>query len=487
MKKYFLLSLVCFIFQLNGNSQMEPCVGGMAGVYPCNDYDFMSRIPIDVLSGLPAANPDAETSDIWGWTDPMTNEEYALVAMINSTAFVNITDPVNPIFLGRLNATPTGQFNFWRDLKVYNNYAFIVADNVGAHGMQVFDLTRLRGVTTPQTFTVDALYTGVGSCHNIVINESEAVAYLVACNTFGGGPTFVDISDPLNPSSLGGYSAVGQSHDAQVVTYNGPDLDYAGREIYIGSNESRNVVILDVTDKNNVIEISELDYSQIRYAHQGWFTEDQRYFILGDELDEQSFGFNTKTIIFDFTDLDNPVLSSTYFGPTAAIDHNGYVKGNKYFLANYRAGIRILNIDNIASPTNPMTEIGFFDTYPSSDGTAFNGAWSIYPYFASGNIIISDIERGLIVVRQSNTLGTPDTNLDTVFILSPNPVTSIATIKASEGNNVKSVQLYNTLGQNIFHKENINTDSFQIPMHLYSKGLYLIKINDKITKKLVLR
>ena len=478
--------LMVLFFQFSLNAQMMPCEGGTAGPYSCNDYDFMSRTPIDVLSGLPSSNSDAQTSDIWGWTDSTTNKEYALVCMRRSTAFVDITDPVNPLFLGRLNSTVSST-NVWRDVKIYNDYAFIVADGVGAHGMQVFDLTRLRGVTSPQTFTVDALYTGVRSCHNIVINESEAVAYLVACNTFGGGPTFVDISDPLNPTSLGGYSSGGRSHDAQVVTYNGPDSDYAGREIYIGSNESRNVVIMDVTDKNNVSIISQIDYAQIRYAHQGWFTEDQRYFILGDELDETSFGFNTKTLVFDFSNLDNPTLSSTYFGSTKAIDHNGYVKGNEYFLANYRAGLRVLNIDNIASPTNSMTEVGFFDTYPGSNGASFNGAWSIYPYFPSGNIIISDIERGLIVVRKSNTLSTPDVSTNQVFTVAPNPTTFNTTIKASEGNKVESIQLFNTLGQRIFNKENMNSDNFVLPMHNYSKGLYLIKINNTVVKKLVLK
>ena len=383
------------------NAPVAPCVNGMAGQYPCNDFDLMSIIPVAVLSG----SAQAEGSDIWGWTDSATGKEYALVGLTNSTAFVDVTNPVSPVFLGRLDTA--GGSSFWRDIKVYNDHAFIVADgnqNVN-HGMQVFDLTRLRNVQNgPVTFTSDANFSGVGNCHNIVINESEGVAYLVGCNSFSGGPVFVDISNPTNPQGLGGYADDGYSHDAQVITYNGPDTDYSGREIYIGSNGNTDrVVILDVTDKANVIHISDFTYPQTVYAHQGWFTEDQRYFILGDEIDEQQFGFNTKTIIFDFSDLDNPLLSSTYTGPTAAIDHNGYVKGNEYYLANYRAGLRVLDISNIASPTNPMTEIAYFDTFPSSDSANFNGAWSVYPYFASGNIIIGDIEGGLIIVRRSGT------------------------------------------------------------------------------------
>jgi choice-of-anchor B domain-containing protein len=372
----------------------------MAGPYPCNDYDLLGTVSAEVLGG----DPDTEGSDIWGWTDPSNGNEYALVGLTNATAFVNVTDPTNPVFLGRLN-TSAGT-NFWRDVKVYNNHAFIVADGVGPHGMQVFDLTRLRNVANaPETFTADAIYTGVGSCHNIVINESEAVAYLVGCNsTNGGGPIFIDISNPTNPTLLGDYTAGGYSHDAQVVTYNGPDTEHAGKQIYVGSNGNTDkVVVLDVTDKTNVIAISEFTYPQTAYAHQGWFTEDHRYFILGDELDEQGFGFNTKTLVFDFSDLDNPTASSTYLGPTAAIDHNGYVKGNKYFLSNYRAGMRVLDITNIGAATNSMTEIGYFDTFPSSDSASFNGVWSLYPYFASGNIILGDIEGGLFIVRQSGT------------------------------------------------------------------------------------
>ncbi|WP_298238686.1 choice-of-anchor B family protein [uncultured Algibacter sp.] len=372
-----------------------PCENGFADIYPCNGYELMAQIPLSTFAA-------SAGNDSWGWTDPTTGKEYALMGLDNGTAFVDITDPLETIYLGKL---PTETIsNSWRDIKVFNNHAFIVADVAGNHGMQVFDLTRLRNVANPpETFTTDALYTGVDSCHNVVINENESIAYLVGCSNNGGGPIFIDISSPTNPTFLGEYTAEGYSHDAQVVTYNGPDVEHQGKQIYIGSNGySNNVVILDVTDKSNIIPISSLSYPQEEFAHQGWFTEDQRYFILGDELDEGAFGFNTKTIIFDFNDLDNPVLSSTFFGPTLAVDHNGYVKDNTYYLSNYRAGMRVLDISNISDSSNPMTEIGFFDTYPENNNAGTVGAWNVYPYFESGNIIISDIIRGLFVVRKSN-------------------------------------------------------------------------------------
>lgn len=375
---------------------LYPCINGMAGPYPCDGYDLMSHIPINIIG-----KPNAEGNDSWGWTDSTTGNEYALVGTTQGTAFVDITDPFNPIFLGRLaSANPAGNGNIWRDVKVYNDHAFIVSEASG-HGMQVFDLTRLRNVANPpENFTADTHYTGFGSAHNIVINEDSGYAYIVGTSrggTYAGGPLFINIQNPLGPVDEGGF--FGYSHDAQVLNYNGPDTDYAGQEILIGSNENE-VVVVNVTDKSNPQIISSIAYTNIGYTHQGWFTENLKYFILGDETDEQSFGGNTRTIVFDFTDLDNPAFHMDYNGPTAAIDHNGYVKDDTFYLANYSAGVRFIDISNIGSGT--MTEVGYFDTYPNNNSTSFHGAWNVYPYFASGNIVVSDIEGGLFIVRKQN-------------------------------------------------------------------------------------
>ena len=373
---------------------LNPCVNGMAGIYPCNDYDLMAHLTPSELGAT-----GLEGNDSWGWTDTTTGKEYALICLANGVSFVDITNPITPIFLGRL---PTATSNSsWRDVKVYNNYAFVVSE-ANNHGMQVFDLTRLRNVTSPpETFTADANYTGFGSAHNIVINEISGYAYAVGTSrsgTYAGGPLFVNIQDPLNPVGEGGFG--GYSHDAQAVTYNGPDTDYTGKEILIGSNETE-IVIVDVTDKANPVQISTISYNNVGYTHQGWFTQDMNYFILGDETDELNFGGNTRTIVFDFSDLDNPSFHMNYSGPTAAIDHNGYVVNNLYYQASYSAGVRILDIANIGSST--ITEVGFFDSYPANNNTSFNGVWNVYPFFASKNIIISDIEGGLFIIRKSGT------------------------------------------------------------------------------------
>lgn len=389
MKK-LLLPILLLTFALT-NSQ-TPCDNGMAGAFPCNGYDLQANITLSQMNA-------SFGNDSWGWTDPDNGNEYALMGLDNGTGFIDITDPVNPVYLGKL-PTHTSSSS-WRDIKVFNNHAFVVSE-AGGHGMQVFDLTRLRDVTNPpQTFTEDAHFGGFGSAHNIVINEDSGFAYPVGANRSVfpfGGPIFIDISDPINPqlAGAGGYAMDAYSHDAQVVTYCGPDSDYTGREILIGSNEDE-VVIVDITDKNDPQRISEISYTNVGYTHQGWFTEDQRFFILGDETDELNFGFDTKTIVFDFEDLDNPSFSFNYTGPSAASDHNGYVKGTKYYMANYRAGMRAIDVSDIANGT--MTEEGFFDTSPANNNVGTSAAWNVFPYFDSGNIVISDTSRGFFLVK----------------------------------------------------------------------------------------
>ena len=210
---------------------------------------------------------------------------------------------------------------------------------------------------------------------------------------------FVNIQNPTAPIFEGGFSNTGYCHDAQAVIYDGPDSDHIGKEIIIGSN-AQHVDIVDITDKSNPILLSTIVYENVHYTHQGWLTEDQKYFIVGDELDEAADGINTRSIVLNLSDLDNPEIHFDYYGPTLAIDHNGYVVGNKFYLASYKAGLREIDISQIES--KQINEVRFFDTYPENDNPNFTGAWSVYPYFESRNIVISDIWNGLFVVKKGN-------------------------------------------------------------------------------------
>ena len=373
------------------------CVGGTADIYPCENIDLLTYMPMSAIGG-------GVGNDGWGWTDPLDGKEYVITGRSSGTSFIDISTPSAPVYLGNL---PTHSVNSdWRDIKVYQNHAFIVSEASG-HGMQVFDLTQLRSVASPPaTFTATAHYAGFTNAHNIAINTATGFAYAVGTSTCSGGLHMIDISTPASPTSAGCYSADGYTHDVQCVVYAGPDSAHAGKEICLASNEDT-LTIIDVTNKSAPVQISRTSYAGVGYSHQGWLTPDQRYFLMDDELDEQQSSHNTRTYVWDLVDLDLPVVVGSHESTLSAIDHNMYIVGDLVYQANYQAGLRILKIEDLA--TADLCEVGSFDIYPASDAAQFNGAWNAYPFFSSGVVSINAIEGVAFVQPQvaSVTCGTP--------------------------------------------------------------------------------
>ena len=383
------------------------CTEGIAGQFGCNNVDLLSFMTVEDLMGTFWGS----ANDVWGWVDAETDREYALVGRNDGIAFVDVSDPANPILKGNLPLTDGAKESGWRDVKVYEDHAFIVADNAGQHGVQVFDLRRLRKENEePVTYSEDAIYDGIASAHNIVINEDTGFAYAVGSSsggeTCGRGLHMIDIRDPLKPVFAGcftdkntGPSGSGYTHDAQCVVYEGPDTDHQGKEICFSSNVTA-LSISDVTNKKAPVALSSAEYPNAAYAHQGWVTDDFEYFYMNDELDDgRGKIVGTRTLIWDITDLDDPQLASEFVSENLATDHNLYIQGDLMYQSNYLSGLRIFDISDRINPV----EVGFFDTVPyGDDEPGFAGAWSNYPYFPSGTILISSMNEGLFIVRKRN-------------------------------------------------------------------------------------
>ena len=433
---FFFLIFSCEFEKFEEFEEEKPlaeCIDGHAKVvineveyeYECENYDLVGFVSLEEM--------EAESgNDCWGWTDPLTNKEYALMGLDNGTAIIDISKPTKPKYLGKISTETVP--SSWRDLKIFDNHVFIVSEAEN-HGMQVYDLEQLRVINDVQNLTPSFVYSNHGSAHNIAINTKTGYAYTAGIGSSSNpvGIYALNINNPIDPKLELEYPDFGYSHDAQIVNYNGPDTDHFGKEIYVGSNENK-VVFVDVTDKSNPKLISEFFYDH-QYTHQSWLTEDHSFALLGDELDELDLTSNpivlkenvkTRTVVIDIRDLDNPILHFNYTSDTKAIDHNGYVHGSKFYLASYTSGLRVVDISNIQQKN--IIEVGYFDTHiddghshdmrfnfsnrQSDPGEhigkkgqeieAFNGAWSVYPFFKSENVIISDINSGLFIVKKSN-------------------------------------------------------------------------------------
>jgi choice-of-anchor B domain-containing protein len=374
---------------------------GIAGDIPCHNIDQLSFLTFEELGytdPVPGDN-NVRGNDIWGWIDPENGDEYAIAGLSGGTSFVRITDPENPVTVGFIY-TATGP-STWRDMKVIGNFVYIVSE-ASNHGLQVFDLTRLRGRNSVEYFEPDAVNNEFGQAHNIVANEETEFIYVVGSrsgsfpNICAGGLQIFDVSDPYNPRFVGCFGDDGYVHDAQCVVYHGPDTRYSGHEICFCFNED-SLTIVDVNDKDNMYVIAKSGYINVAYTHQGWVTEDHELLLLDDELDETDKPNDfTKTYVWDIVNLEDPILRSVYESSERSIDHNQYIIGDYTFQSNYESGLRILHINR---ETQSLSQVAYFDVHPSRTTAEFNGAWSVFPYYPSGNVVIQSINYGMFVAR----------------------------------------------------------------------------------------
>jgi len=378
-------------------------------------------------------------SDIWGWSS--ATDEYAIVGNNSGIAFVRVTDPTNPQFLGLLPTVKADTTrNWWWDIKTFGDYAYFVSE-VDYNGVGIVDMREIDAMGEAPAGGIlnledigGARYPGGGlvAAHNISINEDSGFAYLTGVTKDGSdsgfdndGMVILDLNaDPLDPVEVGQLNQ--ETHDAHVINYTGPDSNYAGREIaFVFLGTVGKVGIYDVTDKANIVTISETPYAGASYTHQGWVSENQDFMIMGDEEDEL-FGLSdpknenlpdtARTFVWNIQDLANPSVVDTFDSPAASIDHNVFTRvdsdsGREFvYQANYTAGIRVTELtrEGTAGPDQIATldEVAYMDTEPRLVNKHLNfnyniwaGPWGVYPFLDSGTIMASDGLNGLVLMR----------------------------------------------------------------------------------------
>jgi len=339
-----------------------------------------------LLSQLPLTQFGANSgNDCWGYVTPL-GREIAIFCHSNGAAFIDITDPSDPVVL----LYGSGPQSLWRDVKVFGTYAYVVSE--GGGGIQIYNLANADAgvVTLANTITTG----GAATTHNVAIDTQSGFLYRCGGGNNVGLRIYNLNTNPVNPPFVGQWNSL-YVHDAQIVTYtSGP---YAGKQIAFacagtgnGSGATR-LSILDVTNKSSITTMREVYWPGGAYSHQCWISEDRQYCYIDDELDEPSVP--STTYVVSIGNLANATLLGNFTNGNAAVTHNLYVKGNRIFEANYRSGLRIFDRTD---PVN-CSEVAFFDTFPADDGAQFNGLWSVYPYFPSGVVIGSDLESGFFV------------------------------------------------------------------------------------------
>lgn len=398
---------------LNHAKSDVACTDGNAQGHSCLRVDLLAHLPLSDFAGNHGTG-----SDIWGHVDLNTNREYAIITLSRGTAVVDVTTPTTPNIVGVIPGKPS----IWRDAKVYQYYddtlnawqayAYITIDQSSDY-VSIIDLNELPNrITEVQKSQV------VSQAHNVYISNVDytfntalegqtPTLQIIGGSTYGGAFHSYSLENPRDITVLDGQSgAGGYTHDGTSMTISD---ERAARDcgeeggtctVFLDFNE-KELKLWNVTNPETPRLLSSTTYDDVpasaKYIHSGWWSEDNQYLFVHDEFDEQNAGLNTTVRVYDMSSLTEPTQVTTWTGPTRATDHNGYVKGSRYYMSTYQRGLTVLDITD---PTRPQ-QIGYFDTYPIGNGAALNGAWGVYPYLPSGNILVSDMQSGLFVLKDN--------------------------------------------------------------------------------------
>lgn len=322
-----------------------------------------------------------ELSDVWGYTDSL-DREYALVGVYNGFSIVDVSNPSTPVelfFVPGANTT-------WRDMKVWDGFAYVTNENSSGGGLLIVDLRHLPDTIYTSTWTGSG-NVNFQSAHNIFIDE-KGYGYIVGANYLRGGAIIVDLfTTPGSPQLVTVYNER-YVHDCFV----------RGDTLWTAEINNGLFSVVDVSNKNfTVLPASKVMATQqtpLRFTHNLWLSDDGKYLFTTDERP------NAPVACYDVSDLGNIKFTDEYRSSPGSnvIPHNVFVKGDFTLTAYYRDG---LSVADVSDPHN-IIETGWYDSSPMA-GSGFNGAWGVYPYLTSGLVLVTDIEQGLFVLRTHNT------------------------------------------------------------------------------------
>lgn len=310
-------------------------------------------------------------SDVWGYTS-LDGEDYAMMGILDGVVFIRVEDmTIIDTVLGPMQSDPY----FHRDIKTFENYAFVVSENTGTNeGMQIIDLSSLPdSVSLASTY----IYNDHIRSHNMSIDVSTGFAYVLGQNR--EGVRVIDINNSEDPQEIH-YIFTEQIHD--VFARNDT--------VYIAEGWRGTFSMYDVSQKTSPELIVRVDIPENGYVHTVWPSDDGKYVTTTEET-------ATKTVkIWTIEDLENIHVVGEYLGSNL-VAHNAQVMGSRLFISNYTYGMSIVDFSD---PVD-LIESAHFDTYTDNDDPSppWVGNWGIYQYTENDFVFGSDIN-GLFTVMK---------------------------------------------------------------------------------------
>lgn len=319
--------------------------------------------------------PNELYSDIWGYVG-QDGTEYAVIGTRQGTAIYELSDPGNP---GLTQYIP-GATSIWRDMKTYEEYIYVIADQ-GTDGLLVIDMGEAPDTVSWSFYkpllNVNGVQRQLTDCHNVYVDENGYL-YLSGCSLSDGVLIF-DLNTDIEEPPYLGRTPTNYSHDVFV----------RGDTLWTSDFNDGVFSVVDVSNKQAPTLLA-TQPTGFQATHNAWLSDDGNYFFTTDERP------NAYVEAYDVSDLDNIELLDRYrplvTEGRGVYPHNTFYYNGFLVTSYYTDGVKIIDAHR---PQN-LVEVGSYDTYGGPDGGT-EGNWGVYPYLPSGLLLASDIQSGLYV------------------------------------------------------------------------------------------
>lgn len=325
-------------------------------------------------------------NEIWGFE--VNGHSYAVVGSTYGTHFIDVTDPSNLFEKARFEGKASGEFIVHRDYHDYKGYLYAVCDE-GSSSLQIFDISQL-----PDTVSlVKDDNSQIVTSHNIFIDTTHARMYSFATSSplpgVNNGVAVYDLSNPLDPQHLKSFRDFGSIQPSHI--HDG----YIRDHIAFLNCERKGLAIVDFEDLNNPEILGILphgNYLQAGYNHSGWPNDDCSFYYMADE----TWGMDLKAVdLRNIPDLEVSTYFDTESGNPNSIPHNQVVACDYLYVSYYHEGLQVYDISNPAFPEKVL----YYDTSEEPETRNYRGAWGVFPFLSSGNILVSDMQEGLFILK----------------------------------------------------------------------------------------
>jgi choice-of-anchor B domain-containing protein len=460
MKKNYILSIIILLSIYTTKAQ-----------FAASNFTLLSNISPETGSGT-------KYSGCWGWTQPLTNKEYAIACSKNGTYFIDVTNPLTPTVSAYVAGTSSN--GTWRETKTYQNYCYVICDDGGSTGFQVIDMSTLPATVTLVSSNMNLFKRG-HACW--VDGDKLYVSGITYSNTNQSSMNVYSLANPAAPVLLRELK-----QDYNFITY--VHDQFVRNDTVFASCGYQGLHVFKFNSNNTFTQLGSLTtYSGSGYNHSTALTPDGQTMVMMDEVPA-----SLPIKVLNVSNIANIQVLATANQFPQTTPHNPFIVNNQYcFVSSYKDGTQLYDISN---PSSPILA-GYFDTYNQGGGnnnnwtgSAYSGQWGCYPYFPSKNIFALDMQNGVFIIKShlyQNLLPTTvkrNSETDFDFGIYPNPAQNelALNLPAELVNTKTTIEIYDAQGKLVISKsgDELPAPSIyarSIKLNNLSNGLYILKLN----------